>query len=59
MSTSTHIRAAEVVLPCAELEPTIAFFVDGLGFRLDAIAPADAPRTALLSFPPAGADPRG
>ncbi|PCC73862.1 AraC-like ligand binding domain-containing protein [Nannocystis exedens] len=49
MSTSTNVRAAEVVLPCAELEPTLAFFLDALGFRLDAIAPADAPRTALLS----------
>ncbi|MCY1004106.1 hypothetical protein OV079_00695 [Nannocystis pusilla] len=49
MSTSTNIRAAEVVLPCPELALTIAFFVDVLGFRLDAIAPADAPRTALLS----------
>ncbi|MCY1058960.1 cupin domain-containing protein [Nannocystis sp. SCPEA4] len=49
MSQYSNIRAAEVVLPCAELDPTVAFFVDVLGFRVDAIAPADAPRTAVLS----------
>jgi len=43
------IRGAEVVLPCAELKPTLDFFVDRLGFRLERIAPADDPRVAQLS----------
>jgi quercetin dioxygenase-like cupin family protein len=40
---------AEVELPCAELVPTMAFFTERLGFRLDAIFPADAPEVASLS----------
>jgi quercetin dioxygenase-like cupin family protein len=40
---------AEVELPCAELAPTMAFFTERLGFRLDAIFPADAPKVASLS----------
>jgi len=45
------IEAAEVVLPCAELDPTLDFFTGRLGFRLLAIAPADAPRTAVVAGP--------
>ena len=44
-----RIQRAEVVLPCAELDQTLGFFVDRLGFRLDAIFPADAPAFAVLS----------
>jgi quercetin dioxygenase-like cupin family protein len=36
-----------VVLGCEQLEPTLAFFAE-LGFRLQAILPADAPRIAVL-----------
>jgi quercetin dioxygenase-like cupin family protein len=43
------IESAEVVVPCAELGDTLAFFVDRLGFRLDAIFPADAPLVAIVS----------
>ncbi|HWM21365.1 MAG TPA: cupin domain-containing protein [Ilumatobacteraceae bacterium] len=43
------IRAAQIVLPCADLDPTVDFFVDRLGFRLDAIFPADDPSVAVLS----------
>jgi mannose-6-phosphate isomerase-like protein (cupin superfamily) len=43
------IRAAQIVLPCADLDPTVEFFVDRLGFRLDAIFPADDPSVAVLS----------
>lgn len=46
---ATTIRAVEVVLPCTELDPTVDFFVDRLGFRLDVIMPADDPAVALLS----------
>ncbi len=43
------IRAAQIVLPCATLDPTVEFFVERLGFRLDAIFPADDPSVAVLS----------
>lgn len=37
------------MLPCAELQSTLDFFIGRLGFRLERISPADDPRTALLS----------
>jgi quercetin dioxygenase-like cupin family protein len=43
--------AAQVVLPCDDLDTTQAFFVERLGFRLDAIHPADDPSVAVLSGP--------
>jgi len=44
-----RITGAEVVLPCAELEATIGFFRDRLGFELEAIFPADAPAVAVVA----------
>jgi mannose-6-phosphate isomerase-like protein (cupin superfamily) len=43
------IHDAQVVLPCSELDGTLAFFTGPLGFRVDAIFPADSPRVAILS----------
>jgi catechol 2,3-dioxygenase-like lactoylglutathione lyase family enzyme len=43
------IRSAQVVLPCDDLDRTVAFFVDRLGFRLDAVFPADDPSVGVLS----------
>jgi quercetin dioxygenase-like cupin family protein len=40
---------ALVVLPCDPLDPTLQFFTQRLGFKVDAIFPADAPATAVLS----------
>lgn len=40
---------AEVVLPCADLDATLTFFVETLGFRVETIFPADAPQVAALS----------
>ncbi len=37
------------VLGCTNLEPTLACFTEQLGFRLESIAPADDPRTAVIS----------
>lgn len=34
---------------CTDLPETMQFFIERLGFRLDAIFPADGPRTAILS----------
>ena len=47
--TDPRIESAEVVLPCDALDDTVAFFRDELGFRLDAITPADRPRAVVLS----------
>jgi quercetin dioxygenase-like cupin family protein len=44
-----EIEAAEVVLPCAELEATLAFFVERLGFRVAAVFPAEAPAVAVVA----------
>jgi quercetin dioxygenase-like cupin family protein len=40
---------AEVQLPCADLAPTLAFFTDELGFRVETIFPADDPQVAVIS----------
>ena len=44
-----HVRGAEVVLPCSDLDATVAFFREQLGFRIDAIFPADDPAVAAMS----------
>ncbi len=44
-----RIRSAEVVLSCLELDATLSFFTEELGFRLQAIFPADDPSVAILS----------
>jgi quercetin dioxygenase-like cupin family protein len=43
------VVAAEAVLSCRDLDETLAFFVDQLGFRLEMISPADDPSTAVVS----------
>lgn len=43
------IRGAQVTMSCDTLEPTLSFFLEKLGFRLEAIFPADNPRAAILS----------
>ncbi len=43
------IQRAVVVLPCVDLEETIDFFIDRLGFRLHEIYPADQPAVAEIS----------
>lgn len=47
-SSHPNVEAAQIVLPCAELQHTLTFFLD-LGFRVDAIHPADDPRVAVIS----------
>jgi len=41
--------SAEVVVPCIELDPTLAFFTSELDFRVEMITPADNPNTAVIS----------
>jgi len=55
---------AEILLPCADLAPSLDFFVGQLGFRIDVIFPAEEPHTASLSgyglrlrLAPTGGDP--
>jgi quercetin dioxygenase-like cupin family protein len=43
------VRAAMTVMGCADLPPMLDFFVGRLGWRIDAIFPADGPRHAMLS----------
>ena len=47
--TTQQVQAAQVVLPCAELDPTLEFFTERLGFRVAAIYPADSPTTVVVS----------
>ncbi|MSX99295.1 MAG: cupin, partial [Actinobacteria bacterium] len=47
--TLTASNVAEVVVPCPELDQTLSFFVDQLGFRVEMITPADNPNTAIVS----------
>jgi quercetin dioxygenase-like cupin family protein len=48
-SISARIAAAEIVLPAGDLAATLEFFTARLGLRVEAIYPADAPATAVLS----------
>lgn len=43
------VRHAQVLMGCDTLEPSLSYFVRTLGFRIDAIFPADDPGTAMLS----------
>jgi mannose-6-phosphate isomerase-like protein (cupin superfamily) len=45
----TQFKSALVPMHCAELVPSLNYFVNTLGFRIDAIFPADAPATAIVS----------
>jgi mannose-6-phosphate isomerase-like protein (cupin superfamily) len=46
---SRHVRNAQVLVACELLTPALDFFVGQLGFRVDAIFPADDPKVAMLS----------
>jgi mannose-6-phosphate isomerase-like protein (cupin superfamily) len=42
-------EVAEVVVPCFDLDETLCFFLNSLGFRVEMITPADNPNTAIIS----------
>ena len=42
-------EVAEVVVPCLDLDQTLSFFIENLGFRVEMITPADSPNTAIVS----------
>jgi len=48
-SLAPAVHSAQVVIGCSDLNRTMEFFVEQLGFRVDAIHPADAPSTAVIS----------
>lgn len=43
------LRGSHLPLPCDSIPPMLDFFVQRLGWRIDAIFPADSPRHAILS----------
>jgi quercetin dioxygenase-like cupin family protein len=45
----THIRAAQILLPCPDLAAELAFFTQRLGFKVNLIMPADSPALAVIS----------
>jgi len=58
------VGPAEIELGCPNLAPTLNFFVDQLGFRVETIFPAEEPQVASLSghglrvrLAPTGGDP--
>lgn len=44
-----RIHSAALCLPCPDLDASLRFFTERLGFVVEQIVPADAPRVALLS----------
>lgn len=46
----SSVEAARVVVPCADLDAAIACCCEQLGFRLDALWPADDPQHAVVSI---------
>ena len=49
MIKQSFIETAEILLPAEDLQHTLDFFSEKLGFRLLSIFPADAPHTALMT----------
>lgn len=43
------IESAELVLPCSDLDKTLEYFTEKLGFQIVAIFPADDPTVAVIS----------
>lgn len=43
------VKKAYITIHCAQLAPMLTFFLERLQFKVDAIFPADAPNTALIS----------
>lgn len=42
------IQSAQIVVPCENLNKTLEFFTENLGFRLEKIFPADSPTVAVI-----------
>ena len=48
MTVKALIQTAEIILPMGEVQETLDFFKETLGFQLISIFPADAPHTAVM-----------
>lgn len=48
-TATSPTRTGQIVIPCDDLALAITLLTDHLGFRLDMIMPADAPRIATVS----------
>ena len=48
-NTDAAPDVAEVVVPCLDLDQTLSFFIENLGFRVEMITPADNPKMAIVS----------
>ena len=48
-SLAPIVRAAQVLIPCSDLQAALDFFIEQLGFRIELIFPADSPSTAVIS----------
>ena len=46
---TTALSQGEVLIRCDDLAPTLRFFTEDLGFRVETIFPADEPKVASLS----------
>ena len=44
-----RVRGVVTVIPCDDLDATMEYFLDTLGFRLEKISPADSPSMAVMS----------
>lgn len=44
-----NIHSAQIVVPCRNLNQSLEFFTQQIGFRIEMIYPADAPATAVIS----------
>lgn len=49
MVPDARVRGVVVVIPCHDLDATMGYFCDALGFRIELISPADSPSTVVLS----------
>jgi quercetin dioxygenase-like cupin family protein len=50
-ASGAGVEAVEVVLPCTDLDASLAFFTGRLGFRVEALWPADDPAEVVLAGP--------
>ena len=49
MVPDSRVRGVVPVIPCHDLDATLDYFRDALGFRIELISPADSPSTVVLS----------
>ena len=48
-TSTNYVDSADIVLPCEDVSTAAEFYTDELGFRVESVFPADAPRIVVLS----------